>query len=136
MNGIMENKVRARRGFSITGIEATLAMALEKRFAAGNSDYLAACEADYANGFRASHCEHGTSQWTDYDNICGGCEEGITMGDGIQRRRRALNEARERIEKANMLMTVAHMMKRGQVEFDVKPYYAMIEACMDVNRAY
>lgn len=28
------------------------------------------------NGFRPKYCVHGTYQWTDYDNICGGCENG------------------------------------------------------------
>lgn len=31
------------------------------------------------NGHRPQHCIHGTNQWTDYDNICGGCEDGVTM---------------------------------------------------------
>lgn len=29
-------------------------------------------------GYRFPHCIHGTSLWTDYDNICGGCEESLT----------------------------------------------------------
>lgn len=28
----------------------------------------------YAEGFRPHYCIHGTNQWTDYDNICGACE--------------------------------------------------------------
>jgi hypothetical protein len=30
------------------------------------------------SGYRFPHCIHGTSLWTDYDNICGGCEDGST----------------------------------------------------------
>lgn len=30
----------------------------------------------YKEGFRPQYCVHGTNQWTDYDNICGGCEDG------------------------------------------------------------
>lgn len=26
-------------------------------------------------GWAFPHCIHGTSNWTDYDNICGGCED-------------------------------------------------------------
>lgn len=26
-------------------------------------------------GYRPKYCIHGTSSWTDYDNICGGCED-------------------------------------------------------------
>lgn len=29
-------------------------------------------------GHTFPHCIHGTSLWTDYDNICGGCESGET----------------------------------------------------------
>lgn len=40
----------------------------------------AAEEASYAeDGYRPHYCIHGTNQWTDYDNICGGCEEGISL---------------------------------------------------------
>lgn len=28
------------------------------------------------SGFRPHYCIHGTNLWTDYDNICGGCEDG------------------------------------------------------------
>lgn len=28
------------------------------------------------HGYRAQYCIHGTNQWTDYDNICGYCENG------------------------------------------------------------
>jgi hypothetical protein len=27
-------------------------------------------------GYTFPHCIHGSSRWTDYDNICGGCEDG------------------------------------------------------------
>lgn len=36
--------------------------------------------AEYARqGYRPHYCIHGTNQWTDYDNICGGCEDGVTL---------------------------------------------------------
>jgi hypothetical protein len=38
--------------------------------------YFEDCAADRANGHRPHYCFHGTSLWTDYDNICGGCEDG------------------------------------------------------------
>jgi hypothetical protein len=34
-------------------------------------------------------CIHGTSLWTDYDNICGGCEESYTIIQLAQGRARA-----------------------------------------------
>lgn len=29
-------------------------------------------------GYTYPNCIHGSSRWTDYDNICGGCEEGLS----------------------------------------------------------
>lgn len=62
--------------------------------------YLAACEADYALGYRAHYCEHGTNLYVDYDPMCGHCEEGRTMGDPGQRRRLALYRAKAQREQA------------------------------------
>lgn len=30
-------------------------------------------------GYAFPYCIHGTSNWTDYDNICGGCEDGYSV---------------------------------------------------------
>lgn len=46
------------------------------------------------NGYRPHYCEHGTDRWTDFDNICGGCEDGVSMGRGTDRREFALGQAR------------------------------------------
>lgn len=32
-------------------------------------------------GYRPQYCIHGTNTWTDYDNICPGCEDGIYPQD-------------------------------------------------------
>lgn len=32
-------------------------------------------------GYAPRYCIHGTDRWTDYDNICGGCEDGIFPQD-------------------------------------------------------
>lgn len=32
-------------------------------------------------GYTFPYCEHGSSLWTDYDNICGGCEDGYSIHD-------------------------------------------------------
>lgn len=32
-------------------------------------------------GYTYPECVHGTSRWTDWDNICGGCEEGASLAD-------------------------------------------------------
>lgn len=39
------------------------------------TNYRAMVEEYAKDGYRAPHCIHGTDNWTDYDNICYGCEE-------------------------------------------------------------
>lgn len=43
------------------------------------------CAQDRANGHRPHYCIHGTNQWTDYDNICPGCEDSVTVWDMAER---------------------------------------------------
>jgi hypothetical protein len=81
---------------TMNGTTLKMAMELDARYACGYAEWLDACEGDYKNGYRPSQCEHGTNNWTDYDNICGLCEEGITMGDPLIRMRAALDEAKSR----------------------------------------
>ena len=38
--------------------------------------YLKECREERQHGHRPHSCYHGTNLWTDYDNICGPCEEG------------------------------------------------------------
>lgn len=57
-----------------------------------------------ANGHRNSHCVHGTYQWTDYDNICGGCEEGQTMLNmAVHRAAYIVREWHDRIATATLI---------------------------------
>lgn len=49
-------------------------------------------------GYRFPHCIHGTSLWTDYDNICFGCEEPLTLEE------QAEPMARERAMRIEGLM--------------------------------
>lgn len=35
-------------------------------------------------GHTFPHCIHGSSRWTDYDNICGGCEDSATKLQSAQ----------------------------------------------------
>jgi hypothetical protein len=36
-------------------------------------------------GYTFPHCIHGASRWTDYDNICGGCEDGYLTSGSVAR---------------------------------------------------
>jgi hypothetical protein len=60
--------------------------------------------AEYARqGYRPHYCIHGTNQWTDYDNICGPCEEGyIDQELALQW---AHNEMRQWIERMTIVNT-------------------------------
>lgn len=44
-------------------------------------------------GYRFPACFHGKSNWTDYDNICGGCEDGFTGYNPLEFYRWAFNKA-------------------------------------------
>lgn len=52
-------------------------------------------------GYRFPECPHGASLWTDYDNICGGCEDGYDPADRracLDRAWADYREAQARIE--------------------------------------
>jgi hypothetical protein len=53
-----------------------LAAQLHKEGLAYKAEYEAECESYRREGYRPRYCPHGTNQWTDWDNICGPCEDG------------------------------------------------------------
>lgn len=60
--------------------EFRIAIVLARKFYAEAKEERAQEEREAAEqGFRPHYCIHGTNQWTDYDNICYGCEEGVTL---------------------------------------------------------
>jgi hypothetical protein len=132
-------RARVRRGFSLTIPVAKLAMMIERRLAATFDDYENDIVEWYRNGdgkrkgYTYPACEHGTSRWTDYDNICGPCEDGLSLGDGVYRRQIALSEAKRRIAKAESLLSVMRDMNRWSVTYDKARYMEMIENALDVN---
>lgn len=83
-----------------------LAAKLAERYRLDYLEYLEEVESYRRKGFRAQHCEHGMNQWTDYDPICGPCEDGWSMDNGVHRRRRALDEAKSRIERVTEMRRV------------------------------
>lgn len=111
---------------------------LKTIYALSYAAYEEACQADYARGYRARYCEHGTSQWTDYDNICGGCEDGMTMSDPFQRQQRATAEARERFDRAQRLLDVhfelyaLNMLRR----MDAKPLMRELDRVLNPLAEY
>jgi len=81
-----------------------IAKQLDAKYQMDYQRYLDDCESDYRNGYRPHYCEHGTNMWTDYDNICGPCEDGLSMSDGIFRMGYAIAEAKNRLAKAMAIM--------------------------------
>jgi hypothetical protein len=97
-----------------------LAIRLQGQYLSHYADYLDECAEYLRKGYRPHYCEHGTNRWTDYDNICGYCEEGQTMADPQQRRARALDDAKCRFAEAPFR---ACSRCNGPREFDEVDYY-------------
>jgi hypothetical protein len=93
-----------------------IAHRLERKFWAEYQEYVEACEKDYSRGHAPSHCEHGTNLQTGYDNICGPCEEGWTMADGLQRRSRALALAHDRVDRRRLILDFVREASRLGIE--------------------
>jgi hypothetical protein len=72
-----------------------LALKIMKRLRRQWEMYLEDCEEWRKDGHRPHYCFHGTNQWTDYDNICGWCEEYGNYWNYGMAARQALNEATE-----------------------------------------
>jgi hypothetical protein len=110
-----------------------LASKINKSLLAGYEEYLEACESHRRDGHRPHYCEHGTNNWTDYDNICGGCEDGISMGDPLQRREAALDSAKRRSEKAEKIMTAIWDLKGLGVILDNGPAWDEVVRLLTVE---
>ena len=67
----------------MSGVTKAKVMALAKRLLPGiarqqalqREEWEAVAVQCYREGYRPHYCIHGTNLWTDYDNICWGCEE-------------------------------------------------------------
>lgn len=99
----------------------------------GYNDYLEACESYRRDGFRPHYCEHGTNNWTDYDNICGGCEDGRTMGDPMQRMEYALDSAKRREAQVKAVCEAAMALSKLVPNIDLKPAWAEVERLLKVE---
>jgi len=84
---------------------AKLAVILLNSYRNRFAEYEEECNEYAKQGYRPRTCIHGTNQWTDYDNICGGCEDGEnywsleTFGPiAIAEAKQAMAEMLERID--------------------------------------
>lgn len=93
---------------------ARLALAIYRQLTADYQAYADMCEEDHAAGLAARSCEHGTSRWTDYDNICGPCEDGWSMRGRLARWQEAKRQATSRYADAMaMLLWAAQAGNHG-----------------------
>jgi hypothetical protein len=92
-----------------------LAAKIDAQLKAGYEAYQEERESYWRRGLQPHHCEHGSNLWTDYDNICGPCEDGITMGDGAQRMRHALDRAKYIAESTHEALHAISTLRRLSV---------------------
>ncbi len=93
-----------------------LAMQIERKLWEGYQWYLDMCEYDRSQGHTPRSCEHGTDRWVDYDNICGPCEDGITMRDGAMRRTMALSRARKAYREIDAIFAAYETLSKAGVK--------------------
>jgi hypothetical protein len=109
--------------------------------------YESDCEDWAEQGYRPAHCFHGTNLWTDYDPMCGPCEDGYSWFDPMLYRQLALAEAKavyaefdERLSLYIKASTKHAPMDYGKMilwvsepltKWDVKPESKEIQARID-----
>lgn len=103
-------------------VEQRIAISLFRRRVAWYEQWVEEKRQAQREGFRPSHCPHGTNLHVDYDPICGNCEA-PEMYDGtgyysIDRdvtRRWALDTAKTRVKVARKMKDDAGFMYEGGV---------------------
>ena len=105
------------------------------------NDFLADREAWYRSGdgrptsqggkgYSFPYCFHGSSQWTDYDNICGGCEDSFTGYNPMTFYRWALDKGHqdymEHKRRSEWFCSAPHDLYR-----DRDLYSRIIDWCME-----
>ena len=77
--------------------------------------------AEGGKGYSYPECVHGTSRWTDYDNICGGCEGDYGYWDYSRELADAYRDAvwafSQRDERYS---SVSNVVGNGRVPFDIR----------------
>jgi hypothetical protein len=111
----------------------TLALKFVQKYRDMHAEYERDCESDRDNGYRAHYCEHGTNQWTDYDNICGPCEDGRTLAYGSWKYERALSEAKARFIAADDIMRLHRRLAQSNVGFDSPEIRDLLKTALDEN---
>lgn len=107
---------------------AKLAVILLNSYRNRFAEYEEECNEYAKQGYRPHYCIHGTNQWTDYDNICGGCENGEnywsleTFGPiAIAEAKAAMEKVYDRIAIYTKLTTERAPIHEGMIEWVVEP---------------
>lgn len=108
----------------------TLAAKIADRLYRDYLDYLESCEQDRREGHRPHYCEHGTNMWTDYDNICGPCEDGLSMRDGLTRREYALDQSKRRWAECRKIAEAVATLTDLGVIIDAKPAWERMDVLL------
>lgn len=88
-----------------------------RRVIAGFESWEADCAQDREDGYRPHYCPHGTNLWTDYDNICGPCEDGFSsprdyvdmLAADAPDKAKAFWDEMDKLKQAYLLMTQLHL---------------------------
>lgn len=90
-----------------------LALVIFKQYETQWDQYEAECESYAKDGYRPHRCFHGVNLWTDYDPMCGPCEDGYGYFDRLEYRKLALGEAirahAAQEERVDMLVKLMQM---------------------------
>lgn len=72
------------------------------------AEYQAECDEAYSDGYRPHYCRHGVNLWTDYDPMCGACEDGRGYWDYPAECAEALDTAKRAIAECDRRQELAH----------------------------
>lgn len=110
-----------------------LARDIARSLEQGYQEWVEACEQDRRDGYRPQFCEHGMNLHVDYDPICGPCEDGHSMRDGIFRRQFALDSAKRRMETVTKITHHMADLRSLGVVVDTQPAIDRISQLLTVR---
>lgn len=113
-----------------------MALKIVEQYRDQYAEYERDCESDRERGYRAHYCEHGTNQWTDYDNICGGCEEGLTLAYGPWKYERALSEAKARFVFIDDIMRLHRRIAHNNIGYDSPEIRELLRDAFDEKKYF
>lgn len=123
-------------------IEKAIALSEIKRFRKMFEEHDEA-RIEYAKqGYRNHYCVHGTNLWTDYDNICGPCEDGYGYWDYQNFAELAIQNARSAVRHAEKMFQDARKWQEFFKEFppqteEAKGYAeSMVQDLMEQGMSY